>query len=201
MINLLAPLILVTSFSALSADPGSVRPAHTKITPSEARGICADWNVQERGDIEDFLDQSGLDIAIAYFDIECTPGATSFPLREHPMFLRVVYDLSYKVPVKWLMRKFKKSSRVDKNELLTCALDHTTYQNETIIEAMNRSLKIREGYLRDAQTQGEIDSANWAIKEAKNIIAYMKKHTDKYPVKKPLEFCPLLPGVSANTRP
>lgn len=39
MSNLLTLLILVTSFSALSADPGSVRPAQTKITPSEAQNI------------------------------------------------------------------------------------------------------------------------------------------------------------------
>jgi hypothetical protein len=199
MRNLLALLILVISFSAISADPGSVRPANSKITASEAFGICAAWNVQERDIIEDDLDQNGLDIAIAYFDIECSQA--NFPLREYPLFLRVYMDLSYKTDVKWLMRKFKKSPRADKNELLTCALNHTSYQNQTIIEGMQWNLKVGENLLRDAQTQDDIDFAEWKIKEAKNIIAYMKKHTDKYPVAKPLEFCPLLPGISAKTKP
>lgn len=99
------------------------------------------------------------------------------------------------------MRKFKKSPRADKNELLTCALNHTSYQNQTILEGMQWNLKIGEDFLRNAQTQDDIDRGERRIKEAKNIIAYMKKHTDKYPVAKPLEFCPLLPGISAKTKP
>ena len=90
MKNLLALLILFTSFSAFAADPGEVRPANSKITASEAFAVCASWNVQERGDIEDTLDRGGLDIAIAYFDIECSQA--NYPLREYPLFLRVVYD-------------------------------------------------------------------------------------------------------------
>lgn len=201
MRNLLALIILVISFSALSADPGSVRPPHkdSKISISEIDGICAAWNVQERDVIEDDLDSAGLDIAVEYFQIEC--DTNSFPLLDYPLFLRVVYDLSYKVPVKWLMRKFKKSPRADKNELLTCALNHTSYQNETIIEGLERQLRVLDGYIADAQNEQDRLDAEWGKKEAKNIIAYMKKHTDKYPVAKPLEFCPLHPRSSAKIKP
>ena len=146
--------------------------------------LCDSWSHDNWDEFEQRLDKYGLKLKDIYYDLKCDYQTD----MKFPLLYRVnMSPLEYKVTYKKLMRRMQKEGG---NDILTCAINHLRYSNETMVSEAEYAITLAERRNATESDPEKIRIRTKMIGIFEKQLAYWKKHTDKFPVANPDQNCP-----------
>lgn len=169
---------------AVVSDQGTERNPNSLDETVVHQRICTAWVLNDWNRLESLLKDNQIKISEAYHKIKCTFDGH----QATPLFYKVAVDpFNYRVTYKRLMRQYQKEGG---DQELTCALTHLRYRNNTMVEQIK--FHIETATLNNSNETDPTIRADreLIIKELNGVLAYWKRHTDKYPLQNNGDDCP-----------